>query len=46
MGEIKKKPYEKPFIKKEDSMKFPTEIINASNKTVICRQCSGCHGCR
>ena len=46
MDEVKKKLYEKPFIKKEDSMKFPTEIISESNKKVVCRQCAGCHGCR
>jgi len=46
MKETKKKPYKKPSIKKEDSMNFPKEIINESNKKVVCRQCSGCHGCR
>ena len=46
MGETKKKPYKKPTVKKENSMQFPTEIISASNKKVVCRQCAGCHGCR
>ena len=47
MKKIKKKTYEKPVIKKEKTMNFPVEIINTqSNKKIVCRQCSGCHGCR
>jgi len=38
--------YEKPIIKKVKKMSFPTDIIKASGKGVVCRQCSGCHGCR
>lgn len=38
--------YEKPTIKKVKKMSFPADIIKASGKGVICRQCSGCHGCR
>lgn len=40
-----KKRYEKPTIKKEKTMNFPIEIIMKGRK-VVCRQCSGCHGCR
>lgn len=43
---FKKKKYVKPIIKKEDIMTFPKEIIAGANKQVVCRQCSGCHGCR
>ena len=38
--------YEKPVITKCKEMTFPIDIIEASGETVICRQCSGCHGCR
>lgn len=38
--------YEKPVIKKVKKMSFPNDIIKASGKGVVCRQCSGCHGCR
>ena len=40
-----KKQYEKPIIKKELRMIFPFEMINKGKK-IVCRQCSGCHGCR
>ena len=43
---MKKKIYKKPLIKKENYMNFPEKIINAFNKKISCRQCSGCHGCR
>jgi len=46
MKKDKKKTYEKPILKKEKTMNFPIEIINGSNKRIVCRQCSGCHGCR
>lgn len=46
MKKTKKKLYKKPFIKKETIMSFPIEIIKEFNKMVVCRQCSGCHGCR
>ncbi len=46
MKKIKKKPYERPVIKKEKTMNFPIEIINSSSgNKIVCRQCSGCHGC-
>ena len=45
MKKDKKKAYEKPTLKKEKTMNFPIEIINDSNKKIVCRQCSGCHGC-
>ena len=41
-----KRGYEKPYLTKEETMNFPVEIINSSGKKVVCRQCSGCHGCR
>ncbi len=41
-----KRSYEKPTLKKEETMNFPLEIINDSGNKVVCRQCSGCHGCR
>lgn len=47
MKKDKKKVYEKPILKKEETMKFPVEIINeSSEKEIVCKQCSGCHGCR
>ena len=47
-GYIEKKIYEKPIIRKEETMNFPLEIIIASQtgEKILCRQCSGCHGCR
>jgi len=45
-GNTKDKKYEKPALKKEKAMNFPVEIINSAGKKVVCRQCSGCHGCR
>ena len=42
--EIKK--YEKPVITKQTKMTFPIDIMEASGKGVVCRQCSSCHGCR
>lgn len=42
-----KKVYEKPILKKEKKMNFPVEIINKSTgKKYVCKQCSGCHGCK
>lgn len=46
MIEHKKKEYVKPVLIREETMTFPVEIINESNKRIVCRQCSGCHGCR
>ncbi|MBW1795161.1 MAG: hypothetical protein JRJ38_12160 [Deltaproteobacteria bacterium] len=46
MKKIGKKVYKKPVLKKERTMKFPIEIIDDSNKRMVCRQCSSCHGCR
>lgn len=40
------KPYEPPKFTKLEKMTFPAEIITASGKRVVCRQCSSCHGCR
>lgn len=40
------KAYEKPSIKKEKTMRFPLELLEATGKGVVCRQCSSCHGCR
>ncbi len=41
-----KRPYHKPILKKEETMKFPQELIEAGRPKVACRQCSSCHGCR
>lgn len=41
-----KRAYEKPILVKENIMKFPLQIIDKANKKVVCKQCSGCHGCR
>lgn len=47
MRKTEKKDYAKPTLKKEKAMKFPVEIINKSTgNKIVCRQCSGCHGCR
>lgn len=46
MEKDKKRTYEKPFLKKEKTMNFPIEIITSSGKKIVCKQCSGCHGCR
>lgn len=40
------KTYEKPKIVKEEVMRFPVALIEASIKGTVCRQCSACHGCR
>ena len=47
MKKTEKKVYEKPTLKKEKTMEFPVEIISKSTeKRIVCRQCSSCHGCR
>ncbi len=47
MKKIEKMAYEKPTLKKEEIMIFPVEIINKStDNKIVCKQCSGCHGCR
>jgi hypothetical protein len=38
--------YEKPKIVKQTKMRFPIEILEASGKGVVCKQCSSCHNCR
>lgn len=43
---MKKKVYEKPAVKREETMKFPLEIISNLTNQTVCRQCSSCHGCR
>lgn len=40
------KVYEKPRITKEETMRFPLELLEATGQGVVCRQCSSCHGCR
>ena len=46
MKQIKpKKDYQKPVMKKENSMNFPIEIMS-NGKSIVCRGCSSCHGCR
>lgn len=47
MKTMKKTPkYEKPKIVREDKMCFPIDIIEATGKGVVCKQCSACHNCR
>jgi len=43
-----KKPtrHEKPKIVKLKKMSFPMEVIKATRKGIVCKQCSSCHGCR
>jgi len=43
---MKKTKYEQPILVKEKRMTFPTKIIEAKGKRVVCKQCSSCHGCR
>ncbi len=40
------KAYEKPKIVKQTTMRFPTDIIEATGKGTVCKQCSSCHNCR
>ena len=40
-----RKAYERPILVKEKKMTFPIQIILASGRRVICRQCSSCHAC-
>lgn len=42
----KTKKYEKPRITKLTKMRFPTDIIEATGKGLVCKQCSSCHNCR
>jgi len=46
MMKSKKMSYEHPMLVKKKMMTFPTEIIEANGKRVVCKQCSSCHGCR
>lgn len=42
----KKVRYQKPLLRKQEQMIFPTEIMEEFNGGRFCLQCSGCHGCR
>jgi len=42
----KSQAYEKPKIVKQKKMRFPLDIIEATGKGTVCRQCSSCHNCR
>ena len=44
--EKKRISYERPVLVKEKKMTFPTQIIEARGKRVVCKQCSSCHACR
>lgn len=44
--EKKNKKYEKPVIRKITKMRFPIDIIEATGKGTVCKQCSSCHNCR
>ena len=42
-----RRPYERPTIIKISKMDFPLQIMTAStDKPMVCKQCSSCHGCR
>jgi len=43
---MSKHVYEKPIIIKQKKMVFPSQILEANGKRIICKQCSSCHGCR
>lgn len=38
--------YEKPKIVRQVNMSFPIDIIEATGKRIVCKQCSACHNCR
>ena len=38
--------YEKPIVIKETKLFYYSEFFKKDGKTVVCRQCSSCHGCR
>ncbi len=38
--------YEKPVIIEQIKMTFPMDIMEATGKGVVCKQCSSCHSCR
>jgi hypothetical protein len=40
-----KKPYQKPMFRRVSGLGFVLTYINTGWKA-LCRQCSGCHGCR
>ena len=42
----KTEKYEKPKIVRQIKMSFPIDIIEATGKGVVCKQCSSCHNCR
>lgn len=42
----KRKGYERPKIKKQDTMVFVLRGIAKDDRGLACRQCSSCHGCR
>ena len=44
--EKKRVNYERPILIKDKKMIFPTQIIEARGKRVVCKQCSSCHACR
>lgn len=41
---MEKKQYKKPVFAKVKGLKFILNTVNKNN--LVCRQCSGCHGCR
>jgi len=45
-----KRPYEKPLIRKGMGISFVLDAIRIRTEEkgieYVCRQCSGCHGCR
>jgi len=41
-----KKKYEKPVFKRKKGLGFAFRAIREGWNVSVCRQCSGCHGCR
>jgi len=42
-----RREYQKPIIVRQVKMTFPWNIVETmAGKTITCKQCSSCHGCR
>jgi hypothetical protein len=40
------KKYETPLFRQVKGLGFVLSIVRSSVHRLVCRQCSGCHGCR
>jgi hypothetical protein len=40
------KQYQKPMFKRVKGLGFVLSTVRSSLHKLVCRQCSGCHGCR